>query len=380
MLKSGYKPESIPRPLWSSLNRLAHFVSILLVIGLMLEMQQGRGIIFYSTDSPDHNTSQPTGVLQTSGWQWIGQWQHFLGTPIGAHYFITAAHVGGTVGLPLFFRGKNHFTTASFSDPSSDLILWQVREPFSDWAPMNASTDEVGQRLMVFGRGTQRGSEINYPNESPRLRGWGWGPVDGRLRWGQNQVTGFESSQPQEFDDLFYATFDQNGGSNECHLSVGDSGGPSFVQNEGEWVLAGINYAVDGLFNTSTNGNGFNASLFDSSGLYSGSVGAWFQVPFFPRPRPSGFFSTRVSVRLEWIQSIVKQPLVFPPRLMRADSVEGSYIVEPSAQLNQVNQTITLPMTNRIVFVRLESNLQFTIRSSGIIDTNLVVVYTSVSE
>jgi len=39
--------------------------------------------------------------------------------------------------------------------------------------------DEVGQDLVVFGRGTQRGSEVFSDGT---LRGWGWGWADTVVR------------------------------------------------------------------------------------------------------------------------------------------------------------------------------------------------------
>src|SRR6266852_1865597 len=62
-------------------------------------------VLFYSTADPAHNTTAPTGVLTNSGWQYQGLWGAYLGTPIAPKYFITAAHVGGSVGDRFRFRG-----------------------------------------------------------------------------------------------------------------------------------------------------------------------------------------------------------------------------------------------------------------------------------
>ena len=106
--------------------------------------------------------------------------------------------------------------------------------------------DEIGQHLVVIGRGTRRGSEIILDGT---LRGWDWGDSDGARRWGENDVADIV---PYHGHDLIYATFDQhvqpNDRPNESHLSVGDSGGAVFLNDNGVWKLAGINYAVDDLY------------------------------------------------------------------------------------------------------------------------------------
>jgi hypothetical protein len=124
-------------------------------------------------------------------------------------------------------------------------------------------------------------------------------------RWGENIVSAIK--QRHNRGDMLYALFDQTGLPNESHLSNGDSGGAVFLDDGGVWKLAGINYDVDGAFYTGPNGTGsFLAALFDQRGFYDEdrhfvSGGA---------PVPSGFYASRISARLEWIDSVVEPRLV----------------------------------------------------------------------
>ena len=52
----------------------------------------------------------------------------------------------------------------------------------------------------------------------------------------------------RNYGELLYCDFDNPGMADECHLSVGDSGGGMFVLENGLWRLAGIHLAVDGPF------------------------------------------------------------------------------------------------------------------------------------
>src|ERR1700753_2062526 len=77
------------------------------------------GVIVYS--DPGRLTTAPTGTLANSGWQFEGQWAGaYTGTPIAPDYFITASHIGGSVGGTFTLNGVNYTTTAEYTDPDSD--------------------------------------------------------------------------------------------------------------------------------------------------------------------------------------------------------------------------------------------------------------------
>lgn len=274
-------------------------------------------VIFYSTADPNFNTIMPTGTLAGSGWQWVGKWGGFQGTPIGPHHFLTARHVGGVVGEPLVLDGTIYPTTAFFDDPESDLRIWQVAGTFPTWAPLYRASDEVGKRLVVFGRGLTRGAEV-HDEITHSLRGWLWGAGDGKLRWGQNTLVSVVNGGPP-WGALLYARFDGSDGVNEAHLAVGDSSGPVFLNDGFGWKLAGIAAVVDAHFSTTGGADaGFNAAIFDVRGLYYGSAGKW-KLVSGPAPVRSGFYSTRVSGHLPWIDRVLSSalaphlPAVAPP-------------------------------------------------------------------
>lgn len=263
---------------------------------------------FYSSADTSYNTTEPTGTLADSGWQWVGTWGGFQGTPISAHHFITANHVGGAVGESFTLHSVTYTTVRSFVDPASDLRIWEVRETFPSWAPLYRTNNEVGRSLIVFGRGVTRGSEVRttlavtgVPADS--LAGWQWAGRDGKLRWGQNTVAG--TFTHASYGEQLAATFDQSGGSNECHLGIGDSSGPVFINDGSAWKLAGVAGLVDGGFSTTSGGAGFNAFIFDKRGLFVKGAG--------PKTGdlalPSAFYATRVSSRTAWIDGILATPL-----------------------------------------------------------------------
>ena len=272
-------------------------------IGLVFMATTAHAVILYGTGDPTANTSAPTGALANSGWQHEGQFGDFLATPIASNYFITAKHIGGTVGQTFILNGTTYTTTAVFPDPSSDLQIWQISGTFPSYAPIYSSAPgtEVNLSLVVFGRGTHRGSPV-YVGTDSHLGGWLWGNSDGVQRWGTN-VVGSIVSDPT-YGQLLRAPFDANAGPNEAHLSSGDSGGGVFVLNPNSdtWELAGINLAVDGPFSTSSTGtNPFNAAMFDSTGLLTqDDQGNWITAP-----NPSAFYATEIAAHKGFIESVV---------------------------------------------------------------------------
>jgi hypothetical protein len=278
-----------------------------ILVALVLAWLPCQAVIFISTADPSHNTTPPAGALADSGWQWQGQWHGKLGTPIGTRHFIAAAHIGGSVGSPFVLNGVTHTTVARFDDPETDLVIWEVDTAFPSYAPLYSDSDELGKPLVVFGGGTGRGDEVRLPvGEGELLRGWRWGGP-GRLRWGQNVVAKVSSGGLGR-GDLLRATFDAAGGENEAHLGANDSSGAVFIKEDGTWKLAGINYAVEGLFAYQAGVEPFNAALFDSGGLWVGQGTNWTLRPNLGGDLPSSFYATRISARLAWIRSIVPEP------------------------------------------------------------------------
>jgi hypothetical protein len=283
------------------------------LVGLLLFFAGSAcAVILFSTGDPSVNTTAPTGDLADSGWQYEGFWGGFLGTPIAPNFFVSAHHIG-QAGSVFTYQGSTYHLVATgnpndpythFDDPYSDLRIWQVVESFPTFAPLYTTGDEVGKHLVVIGRGTQRGSQVLV---NGTLSGWYWGPGDGMERWGENIVT---SIVPYPgLRELVQADFDANGLPSEAHLSSGDSGGAVFLEENGVWKLAGINYGVDSGYYTDANGTNelANAALFDTRGLYyeDQTKPPYYTLISGPDPVPSASYSTRIVACLDWIYSVI---------------------------------------------------------------------------
>jgi hypothetical protein len=263
-----------------------------------------RAVIFQSTGDPTFNTAAPTGTLAGSGWQYQINYGSYLATPIGPTHIVTAAHQGAIPGNTFNYNGVN-YTVIAFADGAAskdfgDLRVLRVDKPILSYAPLYESAgdgSENGKNIVVMGRGTQRGSVINVNGVD---KGWNWGASDFVRRWGENKITGFANS-----NSLIRFDFDLNTplgtGVNEAIVSAGDSGGAAFINVNGQWKLAGINYSVTGPYSIPPGTDQFTAALYDTSGLFDHQTGA-------PGVGPSGAYASRISSSATSIKALLALP------------------------------------------------------------------------
>lgn len=282
--------------------------------------------------SQQRNLTPPTGKYENSGWQYQGIWGRFLGTAISPYHFITARHVGGLIGDPFIYRGKKYETINVHKFTNCDLSIWTVAEPMPDYAPLYLGNKEVGRDVVLFGRGTSRGEAVVIDN---RLRGWRWGPSDGRMSWGRSRIArivpsggyGDLSAGEKLCFDFLYED-DPNAGS----VSSGDSGGGVFIQDEKRWKLVGINYGVSGQYSsTGSPEDQFSAAIFDGRGFWQryGEGFTWtHELDRWPATTLS--FATRIAPYTPTILDIVNQPprrQIFTRRRLTLFGVIGFLLV-----------------------------------------------------
>ena len=317
--------------------RIVILLSAVGFLAVFASAEHAAAVVFHDTDSITHNTTAPTGDYADSGWQYQGYFGNYLGTMISAKHFVTAAHVATS---PTQFTHKAVFNgtgsdvtytidTSADGDgdnwwwtlPGTDLSVFQIEETFLDYAQLYAGSDEILKELVVVGRGTRRGAEVIVDSE---LKGWKQGTGDQVPRWGRNVVTGIASSSK---GPMLAAEFNAVAGIDESHLTVGDSGGAVFIQEDDVWKLAGINYSVDGYFDDDADhtDGGFRATLFDMGGMWIGSnSSSWQFITDEGTDIPSHFNSTRISAHLSEIQAIILVPE--PTTLAMLLVVGGSYV------------------------------------------------------
>lgn len=306
----------------------------------LLAVANSPAVIILGSGDPNANDTEfnpPGGPLTNSGLQWVGRLYDTGAAVISPNHFISAEHLGiGDGPHPFVFQGVTYMTNGSFKVPGADLRIWRISGTFPTWAPLFEGTgNELGRHLVVFGGGTRRGAPYFFGGTQ---RGWLWGDIDSRLRWGENKVA--DLIDIGGFGQQLYGTFDAGSaglGYYECHLSNRDSGGPVFIREGGVWKVAGVNFSVDGYFAEGpTGGDPFIGALTDCSGMYSDD-GAGHRDPIpGSSPVPTGFYSTRISVYLPDIRGYIGntdlrpntfanwQPACFTPTQLGNAAISGA--------------------------------------------------------
>jgi hypothetical protein len=338
-----------------------------------------QGVVFHSTSDPEFNTSAPTGSLAASGWQYQGRWGSYLGTVISSNAFLTARHVGIGLGNAFVLDNTPYTSVAFFDDPASDLRIVRVCGRFASAAPLHTNQTELGKPLVVFGRGTQRGTPVTTGPAGEKLHGWRWGTADQRLRWGENNVDAIVDGNAlfgAGVGDLLKVSFSAGAGPNECHLSNGDSAGAVFIL-DGSWQLAGINFAVDGPYSTSPAGPGFEAAIFDEGGLYRQNLETWMLTPDLPFEQAGAFYATRIAARIDWILFILQQIDTHPdpPALQSAPAANGPFTDDSAATVDPAQNLITIAQPAGPRFYRLRGCRSFQIVSITLVAGSIRIHY-----
>jgi hypothetical protein len=311
--------------------RPAMLAACLISVCLALAPDPAEAVIVTGTQG--NNISAPSDPALAVRWDQVGLFRPswgpdgFLGTPISANTFITAKHIAGNVGDSFTLGGTTYTTVARFNDPSSDLAIWQVAGTFPQdkIVPLyTAGSIALDAPMYVFGVGSARGVEVTGTafGGGTELKGWRWGDYNSTnpvQSWGTNNVADLVNGGSIGLQLVY--DFRLGVSSNEGTLGYGDSGGPVFIQQNGAWSLAGVNYGVESQFNTTNTGAGFYAAIFDVGGLYYRSNNTWvYQTPT-ATDSPAFAYSTSTTHRLAWINETVAS--VPEPSTVAAAAIAG---------------------------------------------------------
>lgn len=195
------------------------------------------------------------------------------GDSSGTGYVLTANHlINLTPGSSsIAIGGSNYGVSASTRVEQTDLRIFAIDGsaglPSLKNVQYAQTGPSVGEEVLLTGRGTRRQGDDGDANTSDMVNVNGFSVYQsngaGAISFGTNTIAAplfwltpegnggsanFSSSLANS-QSTFFTDFSDPGAGNydssfEGNFSSGDSGGPSFILRDGEWVLAGINSSV----------------------------------------------------------------------------------------------------------------------------------------
>ncbi len=341
-------------------------------------------VIFAKTGDPGHNTTPPFNPSEAKAWHLQGTWKTCQGTPIAPQWFVTAKHIGGFVGEVFTFQGKSYTAVARVLDPETDLALWGVAEVFPEFAEIYQRKDEIGKRLLVFGRGEQRGEPVLLGSE---VRGWRQGQGGGFMRWGENivdQIAGVEDTEPRKLGELIGATFDRNGLPSEAGLASCDSGGGMFLRQGTVWKLAAVTFGAGGQFKKTEDDEPFFANMLDVGGFFVQKSEDSQQEEFYEffedqdEDIPTNIWGTRLSYRLDWIHETI-DALPDPVKsiqLETSESINGPYLESSDWTLTHDPLAIKVSRPTTARYYRIRASVSMNLLPPKLFTDGLLIPFT----
>ena len=244
------------------INRSVSLIVCLLLVILAITVAASPSLAIPVTSATQ--TTQETNPNQESSNDWDLDWSYaykFRGSSsaaIASHWILTAAHVaddsasgiitiGGTTYTPQETRYYDGTSSGSTNpnDATRDLALVRFDNAFPGYYNYATGTSYVHDDVILVGYGydgtvTQSATSGSWTQGSDRDKRWGTNNIDSLV----SVPAGYGA-----YAHFVMSISGTNGPRNtpyETGLNVYDSGGPLFVNDNGEWIVAGINVARSG--------------------------------------------------------------------------------------------------------------------------------------
>lgn len=268
----------------------------------------------------------PTGAYANSGWQYTGIIaNNNVAWPISPNWALRATHTTGGGALEtIMLNGVAHPIVENVPLVGTDVTLVRVENAFSTFAPMYQGGGEVGEEMMVIGRGFSVKDQPIVAEITGRNVGHTFKNADADgdhvLAWGRNRVRDArELNINGVVTDILYATYDKptlddgspnpnSEGADEALAAPGDSGGGVFIRQDNEWRLAGLVWAIDaGIYYNETSGAPYWGAISDYRDMWVDKQGGGRELVTGPDPLGAGFYASRVSTYREFIDTTTGQ-------------------------------------------------------------------------
>jgi hypothetical protein len=241
-------------------------------------------------------------------------------TAISPEFLIGSAHNGSF--SVITYQGTLYHVASDAADPNSDLQIVRIdgtanpdgtlKDPtarFATYAPVYRGATEFRADLVDFGYGVGRlkADSSSVVTLNGVEKGFLLSPVqDNQLSYGTDKVEGYANGGPG-VGVLLGFKFNKDAPYAATLLTPGDSGGAVFVNDNGTYKLAGVNFGSDHIYYQDANGGGqFFAALYDRSGFFEqDGVDANGRPIYTAVSGPAISYATRIASNLDFTDRMV---------------------------------------------------------------------------
>lgn len=181
---------------------------------------------------------------------WVGSWNGSSCVAVGRYWFVTAKHVGGSVGQMVTMRGVDYRSVEVRPHPSYDVQLIRVAEEVPGFHKLAVNVG-FGDPVVIGGYGVTGAAPL------PSSAGYDWnGPR--QETWGANVIEGDGNLLAIRFDPPNSLSAVPE----EAIFAVNDSGGGLFAYgSDGSLELAGIAVSVTNFGSSPWSTSGFALNI-----------------------------------------------------------------------------------------------------------------------
>jgi len=200
------------------------YILFLVVCGLCLSAS---AIITGDNATAETNPFDATGL----NWDYVYNYKDSSAVAVDPYWIVTAAHVADDLLSSNLVVGSTTYTQQEIVYHSSaDLALVRYDQALPGYYDIYNGPLYVGDDVLMVGYGnTGTVSAVSYTDS---------GSGSGTPRWGNNEI---DSAGWLDDTYVLVAGFSSSVTNNEAGVGVHDSGGGTFIDEDGVWKLVGIN-------------------------------------------------------------------------------------------------------------------------------------------
>ena len=218
-------------------HRLSPAVAALALTAAFAYVPTAQAIITY--DNAGQNSSPAPGSVD----QYVGNYNGGSAVLVAPDVVLTTLHLGPSTAGTFVYQGQSYGIDKVQTIGDTQIAVMHLTAPTgSTGVQLYSGAGDATAQVVLVGYGGPKGTP--FTGNSASQTGWNWTGGVATTSWGQatNDNIYADASNATYLGFAFTAT------PGSSMFTGGDSGGGMFINDNGTWKLAGLNWSVDGYY------------------------------------------------------------------------------------------------------------------------------------